>query len=235
MSEFYKKKRDQIIMDYKYLGMKEQISFWLFRFSTVVLIIMLFWYLYSLMNQRDTSGGLITLGVITFMTLTCYLLSKDEKRKHQDNKLNSVHKFINEPDVTIDVIQKLIDEIERYNKKVKTFASWITGLTATFVVLIVTLTTNYFLKIFDICFKIIPEDELTKIIESASQTNSTELFSGIFESACVMLFIFCTVILIIYFMFSILTFIKEQILIFLYDAQYVILSNASVPNNTNPN
>lgn len=230
MSEFYKENRDKIMKEYKYLGIGQRIFFWFFRGLEVIFLIVSMHCLVDVERQGRISENLGIMGIVLVVAIVCYFISKSEKKKHKEDKIAAVDKFIKEPDINIDVIQKLIEEIEKYNKKVKIFASWIAGLAATFIILLITVITDYIYKIFDILVRTIPESELIEGIEGEFMDN--KFFSKIASDFFSILLLLCIIILSIYFIFSIFTFVKEQILIFLYDAQYKMLSKGSKDNES---
>lgn len=233
MSEFYKRKRDRIMKDYKYLGMDQKACFWLFRGSAVLFLVIAIRSWFDMAKRGDISKSLGRIGICLLATLISYLLSKASQKKHQEKKMEVIDKFIKEPDININVVQKLIEEIEKYNKKVKVFASWIAGLAATFLVLLITVVTNYIYKMFDMLVSVMPESRLLDEFERElngefmQEFIDGKFFVQITETSLIILLLLCMVILSTYFTFSIFTFVKEQILIFLYDVQYKMLSKVS--------
>ena len=94
-------------------------------------------------------------------------------------------------------VEVLIGEIERFNKKARTFASWIAGLSATFIILLATLATNSFMKLLDMYLKVMSTDELSNMPGNLNQiiyTNHNIL--SYVDFAFALLFIFIIVILI---------------------------------------
>lgn len=206
--------------------MKEKISFYFYRFSMIFTIFALLFYLNQWVNSENSkSSGWVILILVGF-TLLCYFSSRSDSKKHQEDKMEAVSSFIKEPDINIETIEVLVREIERYNKKMKTFAVWIAGLSATFIILLATIATNSFMKIFDVYLKVVPTDELSKMLENVNQSGyMNDTILNYLNLGLVLLFIFLIVILIIYNAFVILTFVKEQILIFLFDVKYKLLSD----------
>lgn len=205
--------------------MGQRISFGLSRASAVMLLIMAICSLVDIEKQKDTSEKCGTMIIALFGAIIYYFICKFEEKEHRKIRMSAVEKFIEEPDINISVVQKLIEEIEKYNKKVKVFASWIAGLAATFLILLITVFTNYIYKVLDILAEIIPENELLEGFEREFMDN--RFFVQMVENSLGILLLLCMVILIIYFTFSIFTFVKEQILIFLYDVQYKMLLKVS--------
>ena len=228
MSEFYKRKRNLIIKNYKYLGMKEKVSFYFYRFFMIFTISVLLFYLFQLVKLEKSEEGVWAILILGAFTLLCYFFSISNSKKQQKDKINAVFRFVKEPDINIEIVDALIGEIERYNKKMRTFATWIAGLSATFIILLANLVTNSFMKIFDIYLKVIPMDEISKILEIMNQSSyiNDSIFSYL-KIGFSLLFIFIMMILIIYNVFTIFTFIKEQILIFLFDVRYELLSGGN--------
>lgn len=226
MSEFYKKKRNLIIKNYKYLGVKERVSFYICRSFMIILAVVLCYYVDLLNNLENNKEAGLTIIILGGCIFVLYCVSKSDNKKHHEDKMEAVFQFAEESDINIEIVNGLIGEIEKYIKRTKTFASWITGLSATFIILLATLTTNYFIKVFDVYLKVIPTDELLRLIENIGQSGQVnESVMGFLNIGSMLLFSFLIVILIIYNFFAIFTFVKEQILVFLFDVRYEILSN----------
>lgn len=230
MSEFYKKKRNWIIKNYKYLGVYERVSFYICRSFMIILAVVLCYNLGLFNNSDNNKEDGLTIIILVGSIVALYCVSKSDNKKHHGDKMEAVFQFVLEPDINIEIVNGLIGEIERYIKRTKTFASWITGLSATYIILLATLTTNYFIKVFDVYLKVIPTDELLRLIENIGQSGHVnESVMDFLDIGGMLLFIFLILILIIYNFFAIFTFVKEQILVFLFDVRYEILSN----NNEN--
>lgn len=226
MSEFYKKKRDWIIKNYRYLGLKERVSFYFCRSLIIVFAVRLCKYLNISKDATNNKASIWIIVLIIGGIIALYYVSKSDNKKHHDDKMDAVFQFVQEPDINIEIVNELIKEIEKYIKRLKTFASWITGLSATFIILLATLTTNYYMKLFDVYIKVIPTDELSRLIENtrlSGHVNGSAI--EFFNIGSMLLISFIIMILIIYNVFAIFTFVKEQILVFLFDARYEILSS----------
>ena len=230
MSEFYKRNKSFILKNYKYLGMKEKITFCLSRTFMTVLIVQLIYDLNNWADSENKESSLANL-VIFSAIIICYVVSKTNNKKQQENKLDAVSKYVKNPGININTVEALIGEIERYNKKMRTFATWIAGLSATFIILLATLAYNYFIKIFDVVLRVIPENELLNTLESLNHSGSIMVLdSNYIDLGGALLIIFIILILIIYNIFTIFTFIKEQILLFLFDVKYEIISCSNQEN-----
>lgn len=233
MSEFYKRKRNQILKDYKYLGIGKRIIFLVFRSLVVISLIEFIHIWLDMMERGDIGGSLSEIGICLVSVIICYIISNIYKKEDHEIKENAINEFMKGQDINISVVQKLIAEIEEYNKKVKVFASWISGLAATFLVLLITVVTNYVYKIFDMLASVSPATEFLEEFEREMNGEFMRKFmEGKFwaetvKTSLVILLLLCIVILIIYSVFSIFTFVKKQILIFLYDVQYKMLSKVS--------
>lgn len=221
MSEFYKQIRNDIIKNYKYLGMKDKISFYSYRLLMILMIILLVLFFPALLVS--IKSWLLVFIVIPII-LVLHIISIYDNKKYQENKRRAITDFIKQKNVTIEVTEILISEIENSVKKSKTFASWIAGLSASCIILLATLCSNYFMKIIDVCVQIIPENELINMINGIDYNSiiidyvETFLLIGI-----LLLTNFIGIIIIIYNVFSIITFIKKQILLFLFDVRYELL------------
>ena len=90
---------------------------------------------------------------------------------------------------------------------------------------------NFFMKIFDVYLKAAPVDELSKMLENINQSGyMNDNILSYLELGFAFLFIFIMVILIIYNVFTMFCFFKEQILIFLFDVKYELLSSGNQEN-----
>lgn len=225
MSEFYKNKRDLIVNNYKYSGMKEKISFYFYRSLMILSALALCGYLSQWVKSKNSIEDGAPILFFVFIALVSFFVSKSDRKNHQKDKMNAVSLFVKEPDINIETVNTLVGEIERYNKKIRTFATWIAGLSATFVILLATLSTNFFIKILDVYLKVVPTDELSKILQSINQNRyMNHNILSYLDIGFGLLFIFIIVILIICNVFTMFTFVKEQILIFLFDVKYELLS-----------
>lgn len=232
MSEFYKKKRNLIIKSYKYLGLAERVSFYFCRISMIVLALVLCDYLSILTNTEKNKEGSLTIILLVGTIFVFYCISKSDKKEHQEGKMCAVLQFVKEPDINVEIVDGLIEEIERYIKRMKIFATWITGLSATFIILLATLTTNFFIKIFDVYLKVISTEELVSMIENIGRSGYVnELVLDSLYVGGMLLLIFIIINLIIYNLFALFTFVKQQILVFLLDVRYEILANINQTDN----
>lgn len=121
----------------------------------------------------------------------------------------------------IEMIKLLIKEIEDYIKRIKTFATWFIGVIVTFVILLITFFTNYYLKLYDFIVDIgnnsqikawiIENFSAEKFVETAFHTGGSLLIFVIFSLLC------------FYGIFMASWIVKKEILLFLYDMQYMIL------------
>lgn len=228
MSEFYKRKRNLIIKNYKYLGLKEKVSFYLYRSFMIFMVFALCGYLSQWEKSENSKVGGLGILLLVFVIIVCFFVSKSDSKKQQEDKMNAVSLFVKEPDINIETIEVLEGEIKRYNNKMKTFATWIAGLSATFIILLATITTNSFMKIFDVYLKEVPTDKLSKMLDGVNQSGyMNDTILSYLNLGLVLFFIFLIVILIIYNVFGMFTFIKEQILIFLFDVRYELLTSSS--------
>jgi len=87
------------------------------RFSMVFSGIAIFVYLTNSEKTENTDGVGLTVLALIVLFIISFLFSKSDKKKHQTNKMSAVSKFVKEPDINLEIVDSLIAEIERYNKK----------------------------------------------------------------------------------------------------------------------
>jgi hypothetical protein len=209
MSDFYKYKKKIIVKNYKYIGID-------YIFFSRIFIIMFFLILIKLLSNLTEKN-------IIFLALTIWgglFSSKKYIKVLQENKTTAIDTFIMEPDINLIVVNSLIDEIEKYISRIKTFGSWITGLTFTLISLFITINFNYFIKILDIQLNLLPNNEVSDIVKSIELD---DYFLGAITLSFNALSFLCLAIFIIYHLFTISTLTKKQVLLFLYDVRYKIL------------
>jgi hypothetical protein len=209
MSEFYKYNRNIIIKNYKYIG----IGFIVFSRIFIIIIFLILMVLLSNLSEKNT----------IFFSLTIWigwLFSTKYIKLLREDRPTAIDKFIIEPDINLLVVNSLIDEIEKYISRIKTFGSWITGLTFTLISLFITINFNYFIKILDIQLNLISNNEISDIVKDIQLD---DYFSGAITLSFKALFFLCLAIFIIYHLFTISTLTKKQVLLFLYDVRYKML------------
>lgn len=75
MSEFYKRKRNQILKDYKYLGIGKRIIFWVFRSLVVISLIEFIHIWLDMMERGDIGGSLSEIGICLVFVIICYIIA----------------------------------------------------------------------------------------------------------------------------------------------------------------
>jgi|GEM_PF-3309124 len=221
MSEFYRLKRDHIIKNYGFLEPVEIFVFYLLCFFKGSAITLLLYYFVNINTTIENSTRFLMLLVIVIVANCFY---NHEMKKRRLTKKKAIILFIKEPDININVVKKLMEELESNIKRIKTYATWIAGIAATFMVMFATVISNYFYKMADAYIKACSNDELLSYLENRKGGSIGEnLLNGFFDYGVPLLIIFLLIISIIYLAFCAISFIKKQILIFLYDVQYEML------------
>ena len=214
MSEFYKEIRDRILNRYELLGIKDRLGYYGWNFCVILIIA-------ELLKKLDHFNIDWKLIVLVIILLICYVFGQLHKKKYKNKRKEVVTEFMQMPDISLKVINMLIDEIEKYNKKVKTFAAWFTGLVTTVLILLLTIGSNYGLKLFDTYMKVTADNDLIEVLKDISwQVGNGSFISGIVVMGGQILFLLAMVIVIIYRVLCIWTFVKDQIRIFLLDVKY---------------
>lgn len=229
MSGFYIQVKSQINKDYKYFGLKEKISFYATRVLMGAMACIL---IIDILHSEKINFQLLLL--VSLFVIILYYISEKDKNKHQDYRGNAVNNLINKMKINIEIVNKLIEEIEKYNKSIKTFGTWIAGLSATFIVLFTTLGFNFLMKTLDMFRETASTSELLEEYNNFAKYMGGNAVSTLFDLSFALLIIFGSIIIIIYSLFSSFTFIKGQVLLFLFDVQYVLLSD-SAQKNSNKN
>ncbi|MTD40397.1 hypothetical protein GIX45_17585 [Erwinia sp. CPCC 100877] len=113
----------------------------------------------------------------------------------------------------------LIQEVEQSVKNIKRFAEWCVGVIVTLVVLVTTLLINIYSKLSDIILKGLGDKEIKALSEEAiKQINKQgyDPFSELLALFFQMLFLFSLFILFGYFVFSLFSIVKRQVLVIRY-------------------
>ncbi len=226
MSVYYKKIQRIVMKEYNYLSFENRLAFYALQLFQVVLIIVLFNYLQNLGVYQYNSSKInieVLFLIGTIVAICCY--SWYENKKHEINKQAAVQKYVENENINFESINILIDEIEKYNEKKRRFATWVAGLSATFIVLYSTVASNSYLKLFDLYTKVASNDEVIRLFGEVNPIASMDTFvSNTFSLGFQTLIIFIVLMLIIYSVVSIPTFFSKQVLVFLYDVKYILLS-----------
>ncbi len=83
-------------------------------------------------------------------------------------KLKAIEKMLDSPDTNIEIINELLNELEKYINKTRIFATWATGVFVTLLVLIIGGVFNLLVKFFDIFIKELPEKEVSTFLTDKS-------------------------------------------------------------------
>ena len=213
MSEYYKKIREIILKNYKIVGIgikAESILYIVLAIISGVMAIVL------IGGNKKSDTALIVYFLLAIGSYLGHLWCKKRYRREREKAITTVMEYMD-----IEMIKLLIKEIEDYIKRIKTFATWFIGVTVTFVILFITFFTNYYLKLYDFIVDIGNESQMKAwIIEnfSAEKFVETAFHTGGSLLILVIFFLLC-----FYGMFMAGWIVKKEILLFLYDMQYMIL------------
>ena len=226
MSDYYKSIRKKILEDYKMFGWEEKSSYYGSLFVMIVCII----YIILAVDKQNSANIPIILTMI-IISGVCYFYSKRCKKNHEKMKLKAIEKMLDSPDTNIEIINELINELEKYINKTRIFATWATGVFLTLLVLIIGGVFNLLVKFFDIFIKELPEKEVSTFLTDISGITQQDVMLRI----CDLLASLGLVIYLFYLVSLIFTFNKKQILLFVYDVRYEMLKNTKQETDSNKN
>lgn len=220
MSELYKQTRDKILSVFKYFGISMMVEKWVYYVAAVVLFIL------SLMQLTGVeTGEIMWLYIIPFvLIILLFFRSKSIGKRYQEKKLEAVEKFIEHSHIQIAVMQKLIEEIEKSIKSIKIFATWNIGICATFVALFITLMSDSRDRIIEMVLQVSEQREIIDLLQNTN-LNDSDLVATIVEIVPLVILIAFIVVGMVYMMLFCFIFSKKQVLTFLYDVQYELMTN----------
>lgn len=227
MSEFYKRKKKEILKNYQFLGIGERWMFYLTRF----LLIILCFYIILILSKNvtepslDLSGSIFILIVLSFVI---YLISAKQSRSHTEMRNKALNSFIIDPEITEKNLNNLISEIEKNINKSKSFSVWAAGSLSTIIILVATLTSNLSFKVWDELHNVFTKEEMeiiTDSVVSLVNASNNDLLSVMLNFASNIFLILASIVFGIYLVFSMTTYMQKHMLVFLYDAQYVMDKN----------
>ncbi|MBP2100481.1 hypothetical protein [Enterococcus rivorum] len=164
----------------------------------------------------------------------CYLLLRLLNTNMISSNWVSACDLCNNKAIGEGALNYLIQEVEQSVKNIKRFAEWCVGVIVTLVVLISTLMLNVYSKLADFILKGLEDNEIKVLSEEAiKQINKqgynpfSELVGLFFQ----LLFLFSSFILFGYFIFSLFSIVKRQVLVTLYDIRYAQLMNIKDSGN----
>lgn len=235
MSEYYKRIKNDA-KKYGYLNLEKRLYFYTARFLTILCIIGLIGLPPTFPAHPIQDDSLIGSSPLILMIIgtVSHFVSIMTLKKHTQEKMDAVKKFLKNSGLSLIVIKEIIAEIENYTKNTKTFAVWVTGLFVTYVALLSTLVGNLLSKILDALMIVLseyiahmPEDDFLNLIYSSETaiSNNMNPFSFILEIFFFVLLFFIAITIMVYLAFSIFSFSKKQVLLFLYDLRYELLSD----------
>lgn len=169
------------------------------------------------------------------MAGVCYLVLRLLNRYMISSNWSSACDLCNNKALGEEILNYLIQEVEQSIKNIKRFSEWCVGVIVTLVVLITTLILNEYSKIADIILKGLGDKEIkTFSQEVMKQINEQGYnpFSDLFYLFFQLLFLFSSFILFGYFIFSLFSIARRQVLVTLYDIRYALLLDTSDIDNS---
>ncbi|WP_430616580.1 hypothetical protein IGJ66_002050 [Enterococcus sp. DIV0176] len=221
MSSYYRIIKKEILNKKQYFGIDMQI----FYYAICLTGVGTSWTFVSsitrqpVLNDKDNIEALIYLGI----TVVCYITLKFLNRQIISSNWNSAYKLHNSELVNDATLKYLIQEVEQSVKNIKRFTEWCVGVIVTLVVLVSTLLLNIYSKISDVILKGTDDKdikEFSKIIIKQLNEKNHDILSGIMMLFFQILFLFSSFILFGYFVFSLFSLVKRQVLVTLYDMRY---------------
>ena len=207
-------------------GWEEKSSYYGSLFVMIVCII----YIILAVDKQNSANIPIILTMIIISGVR-YFYSKRCKKNHEKMKLKAIEKMLDSPDTNIEIINELLNELEKYINKTRIFATWATGVFVTLLVLIIGVVFNLLVKFFDIFIKELPEKEVSTFLTDISGITQQDVMLRI----CDLLASLGLVIYLFYLVSLIFTFNKKQILLFVYDVRYEMLKNTKQETDSNKN
>lgn len=213
MSEYYKQIKEIILKNYKIVGIGIKAESILYIVLAIISGVMAFVFIGG---NKKSDTALIVYFLLSIGSYLGYLWCKKRYRREREKAITAVMEYMD-----IEMIKLLIKEIEDSIRRIKTFATWFIGVTVTFVILFITFFTNYYLKLYDFIVDMGSESQMRAwIIEnfSAEKFVETAFHTGGSLLILVIFFLLC-----FYGMFMAGWIVKKEILLFLYDMQYMIM------------
>ena len=207
-------------------GWEEKSSYYGSLFVMIVCII----YIILAVDKQNSANIPIILTMIIISGVR-YFYSKRCKKNHEKMKLKAIEKMLDSPDTNIEIINELLNELEKYINKTRIFATCATVVFVTLLVLIIGVVFNLLVKFFDIFIKELPEKEVSTFLTDISGITQQDVMLRI----CDLLASLGLVIYLFYLVSLIFTFNKKQILLFVYDVRYEMLKNTKQETDSNKN
>lgn len=213
MSEYYKQIKEIILKNYKIVGIGIKAESILYIVLAIISGVMAFVFIGG---NKKSDTALVVYFLLSIGSYLGYLWCKKRYRREREKAITTVMEYMDN-----ELIKLLIKEIEDSIRRIKTFATWFIGVTVTFVILFITFFTNYYLKLYDFIVDMGSESQMRVwIIEnfSAEKFVETAFHTGGSLLILVIFFLLC-----FYGMFMAGWIVKKEILLFLYDMQYMIM------------
>lgn len=217
MSEYYKQIREIIFREYKYwgIGIKlERLLYTLGAISSFSIAIVF-------ITSSSRPGIMMLLSVLIacvslFGSIWC-------KRKYRLDRKEAIISVIEKLDINIEIVNLVIKELEEYIKRVQVFATWFIGVTVTFIILFITLFTNYYFKCLDALINMGSDNQIKEWVSNEfSNATFVDSVLGMGGYLFIMVIVF---VLFFYSIFSAIILVKKEILYFLHDTRYRLLMN----------
>lgn len=215
MSEYYKQMREIICGEYKYLGISIKFERGIYTVLAVISFVMA---IILIVSNKKT--GIV---LLIYLVLACVssLGSLWSKRKYRLDRKNAISNIIDKMNIDEGITNLLIKEIEGYIKQMQVFATWFIGITVTFVILFITIFTDYFFKYIDTLINLENNDQVTEWIVGNLDID-TYIFT-IIKLGGDLIIIVILFILLFYNIFNVIIYAKKEILYFLHDVRYQLL------------
>ncbi|EPI38715.1 hypothetical protein [Enterococcus faecalis] len=233
MSSYYHIVKKEILKKKKFLGIDLKFFYYLVCLVGIIAI----WSFFSLSNTYSAVSGENDIEGLIYIGLAggCYLILRFLNNHMVSSNWFSACDLVNNETLEENTLNYLIREVEQSVKNIKRFAEWCVGVLVTLVVLVTTLLLNIYSKLADFILKGIEDKEIkTFSAEAIKQINEQgyDPFSELINLFFQLLFLFGSFILFGYFIFSLFSIAKRQVLVTLYDIRYALLLNISDSDNS---
>lgn len=224
MSSYYHIVKKEILKEKQFLG----IDYKFFYYFICLIGIVVVWNFFSFVNKQPNLENKDNSAIYIYLLLMaiCYFLVKWLNKKMISFNLKSAWELRHNELLGENALECLVQEVEQSVKNIKRFAEWCVGIIVTLVVLVSTLMLNVYSKLADVILRGVTDEEIKVLSEEAlKQINKPgyDPFSELFGLFFQLLFLFSSFILFGYFVFSLFSIVKRQVLVTLYDIRYAQL------------
>jgi|GEM_PF-5462403 len=222
MSDFYKKMKTKILSEYNGIETIERNFYYV---ALVAAIAALIWFLVNFSRQNEVKPLTETALIVPLITLVVliilfFCLSKKHSRRDKENRNTALNDIVKDSDINCDTAAILITEIENSLSKTNSFAKWVAGIMATILTVIMTLMADSLIKTIDLFLAGASANVSESFIEFVETDLITIMINNFIYLGGTVLCIVSVTVFIVYMIFSIHSFTKKKLLVFLYDVQY---------------